>query len=51
MKTFKEHVDSLKEEAPANVAASGAVAGITGEPPVRKKKTVMLSRKPLDIHK
>ena len=50
MKTFKEFV---KEETPTNVAASGAVAGLTGEPPVRKKKTTMLKRQPpgVDLHK
>lgn len=30
--------DKLDEDAPANAAGTGAVAGLTGDPPVRKKK-------------
>lgn len=29
---------TVKEDAPANAAGTGAVAGLTGDPPVRKKK-------------
>jgi hypothetical protein len=28
----------MEEEVPANVASSGAVAGLIGEPPIRIKK-------------
>ena len=49
MKTFKEHVTSLEEEVPTNAASTGSVAGVTGEPPVAKKKrSVVLKRTPLN---
>jgi hypothetical protein len=37
MKSFKQFVDCLSEDIPANNAGSGSVAGLGSEPPVSVK--------------